>query len=138
MRRKGYLSARSARWISCLSEKERDRERERESYRKRKSINNYSVWVYFPTQKQIMKILIRITMIKNSVPGQPQVARTHPKRSASRKPPKHHRHSAWTGLMMMMNLNLNFMNLNFIVHCFFISWDRKNIKTAKKKAKCRK
>ena len=27
MRRKGYLSARSARWISCLSEKERERER---------------------------------------------------------------------------------------------------------------
>ena len=64
MRRKGYLSARSARWISCLSEKERERERERESYRKRKSINNYSVWVYFPTQKQIIKILIRMTMIK--------------------------------------------------------------------------
>ena len=64
MRRKGYLSARSARWISCLSEKERERERERKSYRKRKSINNYSVWVYFPTQKQIIKILIRMTMIK--------------------------------------------------------------------------
>ena len=64
MRRKGYLSARSARWISCLSEKERERERERESYRKRKSINNYSVWVYFPKQKQIIKILIRMTMIK--------------------------------------------------------------------------
>ena len=60
MRRKGYLSARSARWISCLSEKER----ERESYRRRKSINNYSVWVYFPTQKQIIKILTRLTMIK--------------------------------------------------------------------------
>ena len=60
MRRKGYLSAGSARWIRCLSEKER----ERESYKKRKSINNYSVWVYFPTQKQIIKILIRMTMIK--------------------------------------------------------------------------
>ena len=59
MRRKGYLSARSARWISCLSEKER----ERDSYRQCKSINNYSVWVYFP-QKQIIKILIRMTMIK--------------------------------------------------------------------------
>ena len=42
----------------------RRRERERESYRKRKSINNYSVWVYFPTQKQIIKILIRMTTIK--------------------------------------------------------------------------
>ena len=94
MRRKGYLSARSARWISCPSEKER----ERESYKKRKSINNYSVWVYFPTQKQIIKILIRMTMTKNSVPGQPQVAQTHPRRSASRKPQKHHRHSARTGL----------------------------------------
>ena len=30
MRRKGYLSACSARWIICLSEKERERERERE------------------------------------------------------------------------------------------------------------
>ena len=94
------------------------RRRERESYKKRKSINN-SFWVYFPTQKQIIKILeeanhageIRARKMfgvnknidkndndKNSVPGQPQVARTHPKRSASRKPQKHHRHSAWTGL----------------------------------------
>ena len=60
MIRKGYLSACSARWISCLSEKER----ERVSYKKRDSKNNYSVWVYFPTQKQIIKILIRMTMIK--------------------------------------------------------------------------
>ena len=44
--------------------KKKKKKRERERYRKRKSINNYSAWVYFPTQKQIIKILVRKTMTK--------------------------------------------------------------------------
>ena len=78
--------------------------RRRESYEKRKSINNYSVWVYFPTQKQVIKNIDKNDNDKNSVPGQPQVARTHPKRSASRRPQKHHRHSARTGLSSQTKL----------------------------------
>ena len=67
MTRKGYLSARSARWISCLSEKERERERELQKAQKYKQLFSLGL---FPNTKANNKNIVKNDNDKNSVPGQ--------------------------------------------------------------------